>query len=91
MICEPGDFHRIEETWCGKCARNIEQGLWDGIMIVHYFPEYTDCAPVSVHIHNFMQLYDNRIRLDNAGVKVDSTVRHRPDYSELLARLKESL
>lgn len=90
FIAEPGDFHRIEETWCAKCARSNEQGIWDGVLDVYYFPEYLDDAPKAVHIHNFMQVYDNRLRLDGAGVKVDSTVRYWPDYSELLARLKES-
>jgi hypothetical protein len=37
-----------------------------------------------------MQLYDNRLRLDAAGITVDSSVRYWPDNSELLARLKES-
>ncbi|MCZ6775837.1 MAG: hypothetical protein O7D34_05215 [Ignavibacteria bacterium] len=90
MICEPGDYHRIEELWCAKCARDNECGIWDGVMDVYYFPEYLDVAPAAVFIHNFMQIYDNRLRLDAAGVKVQSSVRYWPDYSELLGRLQES-
>ena len=57
---------------------------------MYYFPEYLECAPVAVYIHNFMQLYDNRLRLDNAGVKVQSNVRYWPDNTELLGRLEET-
>ena len=90
FIVEPGDYHRIEEAWCKACARTNEQGIWDGVLDVYYFPEYIDAAPTEVLIHNFMQLYQNRLRLDAAGVKTDRSVRYWPDYSELLARLKES-
>ena len=90
IICEPGDYHRIEETWCGKCARTNEHGIWDGVMDVYYFPEYLHDAPKDVLIHNFMQLYDNRLRLDAAGVKVEASVRYWPDYSELLGRLEDT-
>ncbi len=90
IICEPGDYHRIEEGWCKDCARSTEYGIYDGVIDVYYFPEYIDLAPKEVLIHNFMQLYDNRLRLDAAGVKVDRGVRYRPDYSELLARLETS-
>ena len=57
---------------------------------VHYFPEYEACMPTSVLVHKFMQLYQNRLRLDNAGITVKSTVRYWPNNSELLARLKET-
>jgi len=90
FISEPGDYHRIEETWCPKCARDTAQGIWDGVLDVYFFPEYLIDAPTEVLIHNFMQIYENRIRLDGAGVKVDSTVRYWPDYSELLGRLEDT-
>ena len=90
VIAEPGDFHRVEDTiWCKNCARSNEHGIWDGVIDVYCFPEYVDLAPKEVLIHNFMQLYDNRLRLDAAGVKVDSGVRDCPDYSGLLARLED--
>lgn len=57
-------------------------------MDVYYFPEYLVDAPKEVLIHNFMQLYDNRLRLDAAGVKVSRSVYYWPDYSELLGRLE---
>jgi len=90
IICEPGDYHRIEEAWCAKCARTTEHGIWDGVMDVYYFPEYLDNAPKSVLIHNFMQLFQNRLRLDAAGVPTVRSVRYWPDYSELLGRLETS-
>jgi len=92
IVCEPGDYHRVKDTpWCAKCARTNEQGIWDGVIDVHYFPEYIECAPKQVLIHNFMQLYDNRLRLDGAGIRVQSTVRYWPNNSELFDRLKESI
>lgn len=92
IICEPGDFHRVyDNRWCAKCARTNEQGIWDGIIDVYWFPEYLEAAPLAVWKHNFMQAYDNRLRLDAAGIKVDSSVRYRPNNTELLARLQESI
>ena len=83
IIAEPGDFHRVLDTvHCVPCARDNEHGIWDGVIDVDWFPEFRKAAPVPVLIHNFNQLYQNRIRLDNAGVKVDSMVRDRPEYSE---------
>ena len=90
LISESGDYHRIEEIWCSKCARDTKYGIWDGVIDVYYFPEYMDAAPIEVYIHNFMQLYDNRLRLDAAGVKVERSVRYQPDYSELLGRLEDT-
>ncbi len=90
IVCEPGNYHRIEERWCKKCARSNEHGIWDGFIDIDCFPEYLDVAPKEVYIYNFMQVYDNRLRLDAAGVKVDSSVRYRPDYSELLGRLEDT-
>lgn len=89
IVCEPGNCHRVQDTiWCSKCARTNQQGIWDGVLEVYWFPEFTEAAPNSVLTHNFMQLYDNRLRLDAAGIKVDSSVRYWPDNSELLARLQ---
>lgn len=90
IICEPGDYHRIEQGWCRNCARANKHGIFDGVIDVYYFPEYLRDAPKEVLIHNFMQLYDNRLRLDAAGVKVEASVRYWPDYSELLGRLEDT-
>ena len=91
IICEPGDYHRVTDSlWCERCARDNQHGIWDGVISVYFFPEFEEAAPASVLAHNFMQLYDNRLRLDAAGIQVDSSVRYRPDNAELLARLKES-
>ncbi len=90
IICEPGDYHRIEEVWCRNCARDNKHGIWDGVIDVYYFPEYLDVAPKEVLVYNFLQLYLNRLRLDAAGVKVQSSVRYWPDYSELLGRLEDT-
>ena len=90
FICEPGIYHRVELSWCNRCARSNKHGIWDGVLDVYYFPEYLNDAPKSVLIHNFMQIYDNRLRLDAAGVKVEASVRYWPDYSELLGRLEDT-
>lgn len=92
IVCEPGDYHRVVDgVWCSKCARSNEHGIWDGVLDVYWFPEFVEAAPKSVLTHNFLQLYSNRVRLDNAGVVVSSSIRYRPDNSELLARLQESM
>ncbi len=91
IICEPGDAHRVVDTpWCTRCARTTPEGIWDGVIDVYWFPEFVEAAPTPVLIHNFMQLYDNRLRLDAAGIKVQASVRYWDDNSELLARLQES-
>jgi len=92
IICEPGDSHRIfDSIWCGGCARNNTHGIRDGIIDVYWWPEYLDLAPKEVLIHNFMQAYDNRVRLDSAGIEIISSIKYRPDNSELLARLMEEV
>ena len=91
MISEPGDYHRIiDDVWCAKCARSNEHGIHDGVVDVHWFPEYLAAAPTPVLIHNFMQYFDNRVRLDSVGVKTNSSIRYWPDNSELLARLEDT-
>lgn len=91
MICEPGNYHRVLDTlWCSACARDNEHGIYDGVIDVHFFPEYMAAAPKKVLIHNFMQMFDNRLRLDAAGVKVFRGICNWPDYSELLGRLEDT-
>jgi len=91
IICEPGDYHRVtDDCWCASCARSNEHGIHDGVIDVHYFPEYLSIAPKEVLIHNFMQYYDNRVRLDNAKVPTISSIKYWPDNSELLARLEDT-
>lgn len=58
----------MDTIWCSACARTNKYGIWDGLIHVHWFPEYDKYAPREVLEFNFMQVYSNRARLDEAGV-----------------------
>lgn len=91
ILCEPGDYHRVvDNIWCPQCARTNEHGIYDGLPLVHHFPELFDNAPLGVLKWIFLQAYRNRVRLNAKGVRIESTVKYWPDNSELLARLTDT-